>query len=388
MRPHWDNAISHTDEAVRTFIGEYFGDTDRRCLLVAAAGFDPRSQTLSRLLAQTLGDRLNILLIREERGRPNSNLVNAADTNEEAMRRLVTNSTVERVDVFGDDGAPVGGPRIAAVLARTQLADNCTDVVLDMTALSIGVAFPAARLLLTRCEAAPARAFHLMISADPNLEDRIVSEPGDRPMSVRGFSGATADGTLDPAKIWMPQLARGRGATLDLIGGHIGECYKICPILPFPAGDPRRADTLLAEHISRLVDEWQVDPRDIVYLSEGNPLDSYRTISTLQARYTNAMSGVYDPQIVLSPIGSKVMAAGALMAAIEHDLSVQYLETVRYDLPSPGAAVGEELLVHLLLSGPAYGDYAGRISAAPARAIDAMADEHTPLGSARVCSDD
>ncbi len=384
MRSHWDNAISHTDDSVRTFISEYFSDANRKCLLVAAAGFDPRSQTVSRLLAETLGDRLSILLIREERGRPDSNLVNAADANEEEMRRLVANSAVERVQVFGDDGAPVGGPRIAAILARTELADDCTDVVLDMTAMSIGVVFPAARLLLTRCEAALAKAFHLMISADPNLDDRIVTEPGDRPMSVRGFSGARTDDTLDPAKIWMPQLARGRGSTLDLIGRHVGDCYKICPILPFPAGDPRRADTLLAEHISRLVDEWQVDPRDIVYVSERNPLDSYRTISTLQARYVDAVSGVYDPQVVLSPIGSKVMAAGALMAAIEHDLSVQYLETVRYDLPDLGVAVGEELLVHLLLSGPAYGNYGAVISEAPTRALDELAGEHTPLASARV----
>ena len=382
MRPHWNNAISNTDDAVGTFITEYFGDAGRRCLLVAAAGFDPRSQTVSRLLAATLGDRLTILLIREERGRPDANLVTAADTNEEAMRLLVAESAVERIQVFGDDGAPVGGQRVAALLAGTTLPQDCTDVVLDMTALSIGVAFPAARLLLTRCEATAATAFHLMISADPTLDDRIVSEPGDRPMSVRGFSGATADGTLDPAKIWMPHLARGRGATLDVIGGHVGDCYKICPILPFPSGDPRRADTLLSEHLSRLVDEWQVDPRDFIYVSERNPLDSYRTISTLQARYVDAVSGVYDPQVVLSPIGSKVMAAGALMAAIEHDLSVQYLETVRYDLPSPGAAIGEELLVHLLLSGPAYGDYEDPVSDAPIKDAGGVADGAPTLGSA------
>ena len=383
MRPHWSNAISHTDDAVRTFITEYFGDVGRRCLVVAAAGFDPRSQTISRLLAATLGDRLTILLIREERGRPDANLVTAADANEEAMRSLVADSIVARIQVFGDDGAPVGGQRAAALLAGTTLPRDCTDVVLDMTALSIGVASPAARLLLNRCESS-STAFHLMISADPTLDDRIGTEPGDRPMSVRGFSGATANGTLDAAKIWMPQLARGRGATLDVIGGHLGDCYKICPILPFPSGDPRRADTLLSEHLSRLVDEWQVDPRDFIYVSERNPLDSYRTISTLQARYVDAVSGVYDPQVVLSPIGSKVMAAGALMAAIEHNLTVQYLETVRYDLPSAGVGVGEELLVHLLLSGPAYGDYEDPIGEAPTQDPGVVADSPPALGSADV----
>lgn len=366
MRPHWDNAISHADEAVRTFVCEYFGDPSRRCLLVAAAGFDPRSRTIASLLASTLGDRLSTLLLREERGRPEANLVTAADENEAAMRAIAIRSRVERIDIFGDDGAPIGGQRVAALLAQTPLEDDCTDVILDMTAISIGVAFPAARLLLAMCEADPHRAFHLMISADPSLDDRIASEPCDRPMAVRGFAGtAGTDGTLDVAKIWIPQLSQGRGGTLDLIGAHIGDCYKICPVLPFPAGDPRRADTLLAEYTSRLVDEWQVDPRDLVYVSERNPLDSYRTISTLRSRYVDTVSGVYEPQVVLSPIGSKVMAAGALMAAIEHNLSVQYLETVRYDLPEAVLTGGKELLVHLLLSGPAYGDYSRATGDAP-----------------------
>ena len=53
------------------------------------------------------------------------------------------------------------------------------------------------------------------------------------------------------------------------------------------------------------------------------------------------------------------MAAGALMAALEHDLTVQYIETVRYDFDTtaPTVKLTSESLVHLLLSGPAYGDY-------------------------------
>src|SRR3546814_7287403 len=48
-RAHWENAIAHYDEAVHTFVNEYFGGTERRCLLVAAAGFDPRDRKSTRL---------------------------------------------------------------------------------------------------------------------------------------------------------------------------------------------------------------------------------------------------------------------------------------------------------------------------------------------------
>ena len=58
------------------------------------------------------------------------------------------------------------------------------------------------------------------------------------------------------------------------------------------------------------------------------------------------------------------MAAGALMVAIEHDLPVQYIETVRYDFDTsqPVAEPSEDMIVHLLLSGPAYRKFQTEVS--------------------------
>ncbi|MBB4841324.1 hypothetical protein HNP52_004426 [Sphingomonas kyeonggiensis] len=355
-RPHWQNCVAHFDDQVGTFIGEYFSELDRRCLLVAAAGFDPRSRQIATLLAGTLGRRLQGLFIREERGTPDAGLVTAAESNAKALRATVPLSDVQSVEIFGNDNAPVAGARIAAVIGSYVIPANITDIVLDMTALSIGIGFPAAKLLLEHCESRDI-AFHIMIASNPELDDEIASEPGDRPMAVRGFAGVDQSGSLlDVARIWIPQLAKGRSAALNDIGRSVGETYKICPVVPFPARDPRRADTLIAEYEAQLVDEWQVDPRDLVYVSEHNPLDCYRTLSTLKARYDETVDGVFSPSIVLSPIGSRVMAAGALMAALEHDLPVQYIETVRYDFDpaKPKGATEPDMVVHLLLSGPAY----------------------------------
>ena len=135
-----------------------------------------------------------------------------------------------------------------------------------------------------------------------------------------------------------------------------GRCYKICPLLPFPSRNHRRADDLLSEYQIALVDEWAVDPRDVVYASEKNPLDCYRTLSTLKTRFDSTMAGTYQPRMVLSPVGSKVLAAGALMAAIERGMAVQYLETESYSFvhrpPMPGDP--PDMTVHLILSGPIY----------------------------------
>ena len=367
MRPHWSNCITHFDDDARAFVHQYFSHPDRQCFLVAAAGFDPRSLAVAQMLGAALGNRLAGLFVREERARPDKTLKAAADDNETKLRAMVATCDVVSVAVFGDDDAPVGGARIAKIIGDLAIPDFITDVVLDMTALSIGIGFPAARLLLAACEQRPGRSFHILVASNPELDDRIASEPGDRPMAVRGFAGTShLSGTKPVARMWIPQLARGRGGVLDVVGASVGDAYKICPVLPFPARDPRRADALLAEYQSRLVDEWAVDPRDLVYVSERNPLDCYRTLSTLKDRYQRTVEEVFEPQIILSPIGGKVMAVGALMAAIEYDLTVQYLETVRYDFdhmaPPPSQAL-PDMIVYLLLSGPAYGDY--RESAAP-----------------------
>lgn len=359
MRRHWENCISNFDNAVDDFVADYFADADRRVLLVAAAGFDPRTQRISRMLVDTLGDRLAAIYIREERPGASDMLIEQADRNEAALKTIVPNSVIMKVDVFADDGAPVGGARIVSYLAQHPVADEVTDVILDLSALSIGVGFPAARMLLEDCEAADNRTFHLMIVSNPEMDDRISSVPSSRQGSVKGFAPPVEAEGHGLAQVWIPQLARGRALALTQIGANIQRRYKICPLLPFPARNPRRADDLLAEYQTELVNEWEVDPRDVVYASERNPLDCYRTLSTLKTRFDRTMRGTYEPRMVLSPVGSKVIAAGALMAAIEHDMAVQYLETESYVFNPAGSDHNElpDMTVHLILSGPLYASY-------------------------------
>jgi hypothetical protein len=201
-----------------------------------------------------------------------------------------------------------------------------------------------------------------MIVSNPELDDLISSVPSSRISPVKGFAPDIGMSSLEVAQIWIPQLARGRASTLTQIGATPGNWYKICPVLPFPARNPRRADDLLTEYQNELVNEWEIDPRDIVYASEKNPLDCYRTLSTLKQRFDRTMDGTYEPRMVLSPLGSKVLAAGAMMAAIEHGMSVQYVETESYDFSATKSSPGEptDMLVHLVLSGPLYQGYVSK----------------------------
>lgn len=361
MRDHWNNCVTHFDQDATNFIKEYFGDGQRRCFLMAAAGFDPRSPIIPNLLSTALGNNLHALFIREERGETTEqSLRESADQNEVELRKGIPNSRVEPITIFdAADNAPVGGNRLAALMSGMALPGGTTDIVLDMSALSMGIAFPAARILLEIAERSPGLNLHLMIASNPEMDISIVGEPGEKVQAVRGFAGnAGREGEYPKARIWLPQLAKKRGAALERIKASLTDIYKVCPILPFPARDPRRADLLIEEFGVEIREDWEVDPRDFIYVSEKNPLDSFRSIETLKKRYDTTVKGIYDPQLILSPVGSKVMAAGAMMAAIKYELTVQYVEILRYEIDETAPKAPKMDIVHVWLDGPIYNGYA------------------------------
>lgn len=360
-RAHWENCLTHFDDGVERFIKEYFSSTDRKCLLIAGAGFDPRTRLVAERLAAAMGDRLCGLFVREDRGDPAVNLRALADENEKLLRAAVKHSNVQTIKIFSSaDNAAVGGHGMRSLLLGFAWPNDLTDIVLDMSALSMGVGFPAARMLIEHCEANPALNLHLMITSNPELDDSIVGESALQAQSIRGFAGPSGYQAKPVARIWLPQLGRGRVETLRKIRATHDSVYKVCPVVPFPARNPRRADELLSEYQPALVDEWKVDARDYIYVSEKNPLDCYRTVSTLKKRYDKTVDEVFFPQIILSPLGSRVIAAGAMMAAIEHDLSVHYVETLRYEFKPPASGVqpqSKDMIVHIWLHGPVYAGY-------------------------------
>src|SRR3546814_12078813 len=104
-----------------------------------------------------------------------------------------------------------------------------------MTALSIGIGYPAAKLLLEHCEDKEGLAFHIMIASNPELDDKITSEPGGRPMAVQGFTGAdTSASSLDVARVWTHYLPNGTPAALHEICTSVAACSTLQPVPPTP----------------------------------------------------------------------------------------------------------------------------------------------------------
>jgi hypothetical protein len=356
MNSRWGRCIAHRGIEAGEFVQHYFSGTDRRVLLVAAAGFDPRSTLLSSRLA-LLGGTARALFIREERPDPTEEVASRAAANAEQLAGLMPNHKVLRIPIFGVNDAIVGGRNAVNAIHEQQFSEF-TDVIVDLSALSIGISYPIVRYFweAALAERGP-RNVHVFVAQDAELDERITPVAAESVVLVHGFRGGwSLDSSANAAKLWLPQLARGRRQALQRIYEAIAP-HDTCPILPFPSRRPRLGDELAEHFIVELESGWEVDPRNLIYAAEDDPLDLYRTLIRIDDRRRNVFAESGGSVLVLSPTGSKVLALGALMAALERDMPVAYLEAITYDFDALGqkeTTAIEHELVHVWLEGDCY----------------------------------
>lgn len=356
-KPLWEQCIHHRGQCAEQFVHDF--------LIVGGAGFDPRSHSLAKQLSDVCGDRLSGVFIREERPAPAESLRQLAEDNDARIRELIPSVDILPVDVFDIDNAPVGGRRATKLLDERINLNGITDLILDCSALSVGIMFPIARYCF---EAVKTRGretnFHILMLDDPGTDSAIQSTSCGKAAPLHTFSGGlNLDSNTDAARLWLPQLGIGQREVLNLVFQDV-QPHAVCPIIPFPSADPRTGDALIEEYgdlfeaiSGPMTPTWHVDSRDLVYAHEKSPLDLYRSILRIADARERVFSQTGGSQLILSPLGSKAVAAGLLMAALDRRFAVVSVESLEYHITSEIrdlAQNGTAELVHLWLHGQAY----------------------------------
>lgn len=358
----WERCVNHRSDEIRPFTEAHFGEEHRRILLVAGAGFDSRATTAARLLAEVLGSRLEAILLKERRFAAGASLGERAEGQLRSLRELLPSSELLEVEVFEADGAVALGRRVVVAMQGRDLT-AFTDVVVDFSALSIGASFPLTKWIFGNLESASAQGrvinLHAMVTASPRTDELVTPRPSDRVGPVHGFQGRLGiDETANAARLWMPQLRLGIRPSLERVYGSLSPPPDdVVPVLPFPADDPRMGDRLIYHYRTEFELPWQVDARSLVYAAEHDPLGFYRTILRIHDQRHPVFERTGGSLLILSPVGTKVLALGAMMAAIERDLPVVYVEALSYDVELDAMAADEYTesdLVHVWLLGEAY----------------------------------
>jgi hypothetical protein len=350
----WDPCVAHGAGASEEFLSTFFADKARTAVVLAGAGFDPRSTHATELLAGILGDRLRGIFLREERSGVQSVLTEMGDASARRLTQLVPRSRVAAFPVFSTDNATVGGRRTVEVL-KVETWTDVTDIIVDLSALSVGVAFPLVKLLLGIARKHQ-RNLHVVVTDDPSIDEEIDGISSEKAETLFSFKGELGlHDTSNVTILWLPQLTARRKRALGRVYATLTEDQEVevCPLLPFPARDPRRGDELIEVYQEEFESIWRVDARDLIYVDERKPLDLYRTVLDIDDARRRVFRKLGGSLTVLSPFGSKVQSLGALMAALERDFPVMYVETLAYR-STPAAGDGGEL-VHVWLHGEAYG---------------------------------
>jgi hypothetical protein len=200
-----------------------------------------------------------------------------------------------------------------------------TDVVLDISAMPRAVYFPLiGKILHLLDKGLPAKPqpilpnFHLIVSESPEL-DASIREEGveDDAGYVHPFTGGLdRESAASQPKVWLPLL--GEGQTLQFQKIHdLVTPDEICPVLPSPSRDPRRSDNLVMEYREMLFDRLRVEPGNFIYAAERNPFEVYRQLRNSIMDYDRALSPLGGTKFVVSALCSKLMSAGALLAAYD-----------------------------------------------------------------------
>jgi len=341
---HWKDYVLAYDEDVITHWHQACPD-DRPATFVLGAGFDPRALVgLTKFLNLPKPGRLTIVVLELPEGPHRGEAHELAKINRGVLQNLERGSGATFRHVPFPDVADRlhAGLAISRQLHRETLIPHDGLVVVDISALPSSIFFPIIGSVLAQADEGPfAGDLQVLVCENPEIDRLILDEGSADPGPIAGFNkGLTQEASTAAIKVWAPIIGENQGPALDALFGYLTP-DEICPVLPFPARNPRRADDLVMEHRDLLLGRMEVEPGNFIYAHETNPFDVYRRLADLSDRYRTALAPLGDAMVVVSVHASKLLSIGVLLAAWECNLPVVSVSPSGYVIENAGALLGE-----------------------------------------------
>lgn len=311
----------------------------RRSMYVLGVGFDPRCLVgLQRYLAsqdQAKPAVVGVIELPPPSSASDPAARALADDNRAAFNALVAGHEVRSIAYPEVHSRINAGPLVARSLTAAAFVNEIGHLIIDVSSLPSSLYFSAIASVLTSVDRVVVgfpRQVQVVACENPEI-DRAIIELGVSEASVVGGFRGTLEFASEPTgtTIWVPVVGELGGPALTAIHAFL-DPGDVCPILPFPARYPRRADNLMLEHQVELLDAFRVTPGNLIYADERNPFDLYRTLSRLQQEYRQALRPLEPTTIALSAHSSKLLSLGALLAAYEYELPIVAAPALDYQL--------------------------------------------------------
>lgn len=347
----WDPYIFRQGDDFDIFWQNYANENSRRFLFVLGRGYDPRAlSVLDKIVG--FGGEVDVWLLAFDNGFQDSELrVQLTLDNVKKLEDLIGASNIREIEVsLGRSGQGNATSRNVRQALRTAGSlDAYTDVVIDISAMPRMVALTAVASLLHELDemSVDGPDVNLHVTTAESVSADIGAARGtlrDDVTNVIGFTGQLdSESTEQIPRVWFPVLGEQQGIRLSRIRDKLNP-DEICPVIPFPTREPRRGDEIIREHRQLLFEEFQVEPGNILRASEYNPFEAYKQIFAAMDRYRRALSELGGCKGFVSPLSSKLLSVGALLACYDHkygaiagdrmSVGVLYVETADYSDPA------------------------------------------------------
>lgn len=387
----WNHYVFRRGKGVHELWDRMHHKRKLRLLYIAGRGFDVRAQAVMKQYVanlQTSGCEVisaKLILLAFTGYALEQDVQDLTEENAKALENIFSPLGPVQLVTMGassdgeDDIGASNELRLAAQEVLTHIADQ-TDVVLDVSSLPRMIYLALLTGVLTRLIsdraavsgrphplAASGVSFQVLVAEDARLDGLIRAEdPSNELVQIPGFSGAFhAETVKDWPLVWFPILGENRVNQLTkvLTSSDVAASAEICPVVPHPSTNPRRADDLLVEYMDPLFRSRQTPTSNIVYVHESNPFEAYRQLLSAMRRYKQSLNVLGNCRLLVTPLGSKLVTVGAGLACFEmkptgigdsHRIALPLAEPRRY-VASVGNLRGSVPEVSaLLLTGDAY----------------------------------
>lgn len=357
----WDPYHLFADNEFDCFWREHLKKRERKILIVLGRGFDVRALEASRRIVSA-GALPQIWLLAFDNGLQDSETrVAMTRKNFDDLETLVS---AERILELGIRIGGVSQGNATSINTRRAIAqagrlDGFDDIIVDISAMPRMVALTTvAKFIhdLDEIEKETGRVVNLHVTTAESVSADLIAQRGslnEEVTTVVGFSGhLTAQGTEHVPRVWFPILGERQSERLIKIQDKLNP-DEICPIVPFPSRSSRRGDEIIDEHRQILFDDFQVEPKNILRANEYNPFEAYKQLFSAMDRYRRALKELGGCKAFVSPVSSKLLSIGALLACYDHlhgtvegmrlMVGIPYVETAVYGDPLGDGPVETQL---------------------------------------------
>jgi hypothetical protein len=356
-----------------------------RLLYIAGCGFDVRAQIVMREFVQGLRESraeiedAQLLLIGFTGYRLDEELREETKINEAALTSIFRELGPATGVSIGSSSSSQDVSASAALRQGLEEVllhlSGVTDVVLDVSSLPRVVYLSLLTGILSalipdknapNALHAKGITFQVLVAEDAALDAKIQSEdPSNDLVYIPGFSSALqAESFQDWPLVWFPVLGEGKVSQLEKVMNQvIPSNAEICPVLPHPSRDPRRADRLLGQYRQPLFDTRETPTANILLAHEGHPFEAYRQLLGAMIRYQKSLSIMGGCRLVVTPLASKLITIGVGLAcfemrppdvAAEYRVAIPYAEPTRYVVSVESLRESKPEISALILTGDAY----------------------------------